>query len=197
MATQDVPTTRGIALFGEVLLVGVLVGVASLPVVTALAAAGAGAVLLDELVREQRTPTLRRFLALLAVSLREPVVWVAPVLLLAVGGLDTLALAAGLPGGRVLGPVLLALLVFGLLCGIRGAARWRPGHTWRATLSAAPPVVLRDWTGSGLLLGGLLVLGAVVAGQPAFWLVAPGLLTLAAVAVEQRPKRGSFVPNRR
>ena len=197
MVIQDAPTTRGIALFGEVLLVGVLVGVASLPVVTALAAAGAGAVLVDELVHDQRKPAVRRFLALLAVSLREPVVWMAPALLLGVGGLDTLALAAGLPGGRVLGPVLLVLLVFGLLCGIRGAARWRPGHTWRATLGAAAPVVLRDWTGSGLLLGALVVLGVIVAGLPAFWLVAPGLLTLAAVAVEQRPKRGSFVPNRR
>ncbi|HJP74113.1 MAG TPA: hypothetical protein VJ914_07590 [Pseudonocardiaceae bacterium] len=189
MVIQDVPATRGIALFGEVLLVGVLVGVASLPVVTTLAAAGAGAVLVDELVHDQRTPTLRRFLALLAVSLREPVVWMAPALLLAVGGLDALALAAGLPGGRLVGPVVLALLVFGLLCGIRGAARWRPDQSWRAALGAAPLVVLRDWKGSGLLLGGLVVLGAVVAGLPAFWLVVPGLLTLAAVAVEQRPKR--------
>jgi hypothetical protein len=189
MVTRDVPTTRGIALFGEVLLVGVLVGVASLPAVTALAAAGAGAVLVDELVHEQRTPTVRRFLALLAVSLREPVVWAAPVLLLAVGGLDALALAAGLPGGRLLGPVLLALLVFALLCGIRGAAAWQPDRTWQATLGAAPRVVLRDWTGSALLLGGLVVLGAVVAGVPAFWLVAPGLSTLAAVAVEHRRGR--------
>lgn len=189
MVTQDAPTTRGIALFGEVLLVGVLVGVASLPVVTALAAAGAGAVLVEELVREQRTPTVRRFLALLAVSLREPVVLAAPVLLLAVGGLDALALAAGLPGGRLVGPVLLALLVFGLLCGVRGAARWRPDRTWRATLGAAPPVVLRDWTGSALLLGALAVLAVIVAELPAFSPVAPGLLTLAAVAVEQRRGR--------
>lgn len=189
MTTPDVPTTRGIALFGEVLLVGVLVGVAALPVVTTLAAAGAGAVLVDELVHDARTPTVRRFLALLAISLREPVVWAAPVLLLAVGGLDALALAAGLPGGRLLGPVLLALLVFGLLCGIRGAARWRPEQRWRAALGAAPQVVLRDWTGSTLLLGALVVLGVVAMESPAFWLVVPGLLTLAAVAVDQRRER--------
>jgi hypothetical protein len=103
-----------------------------------------------------------------------------------VGGLDALALAAGLPGGRVLGPALLTLLVFGLLCGIRGAARWRPDQSWRATLGSAPRMVLGDWIGSALVLGALAVLGLVVAGSPAFWLVAPGLLTLAAVAVQRR-----------
>lgn len=189
MTTRELPGARGIALFGEVLLVGVLVAVASLPVVTALAAAGAGAVLTGELVEGGRTPGVRRFAALLATSLREPVVWGAPVLFVAVGGLDALALAAGLPGGHLLGPVLLVLLVFGLLCGIRGAADWRPDRTWRATLAAAPRVVLRDWTGSTLLLGALVVLGTIVAELPAFWLVAPGLLTLAAVAVAKRHRR--------
>ena len=169
-----------------------LVGVASLPVVTALAAAGAGAVLVDELASGERTPTVRRFRILFAVSLREPVVWLARILLLAIGGLDALALAAGLPGGRVLGPVLLVLLVFGLLCGIRGAARWRPDQSWRATLRLAPRIVLRDWVGSALVLGALVVLGLIVAGSPAFWLVAPGLLTLAAVAVQQRGTRATL-----
>lgn len=179
---------RGIALFGEVLFVGVLVGVAALPVVSALAAAAAGAVLVEELVTEQRTPTVRRFAALLAGALREPVVWLAPVALLAVAGLDMLALAAGLPGRQLLGPVLLAVLVFGVLTGLRGAARWRPGHGFVATLGEAAAVVPRDWPGSALLLGALVALGAVVTEAPAFLPVAPGLLVMAAVAVERRSR---------
>lgn len=178
---------RGIALFGEILLIGVLVGVASLPVVTALAAAGAGAVLVDEFVTEQRTPTVRRFAALLTDALREPVVWLAPVALLAVAALDMLALAAGLPGRQLLGPVLLVLLILGVLTELRGAARWRPGRGFVATLAETPRAVLRDWTGSALLLAAVVVLGVVVAEAPAFLPVVPGLLMMAAVAVERRP----------
>ncbi len=135
---------RGFALLGEVLLIGVFVGVAALPVVTMLAAAGAGAVLVNDLVVTQRTPTVRRFVALLAGSLRDPVAWLVPLLLPAIAGLDALALAAGLPGGRLLGPVLAVLLLFGLLCAIRGAARWRPDRGWRVTLGSAPRVVVRS-----------------------------------------------------
>lgn len=193
--TDERQAVRGVALFGEVLLIGVLVGVAALPVVTALAAAGAGAVLVDE-VTDDRTPTVRRFVALLGDALREPVAWLAPVALLAIGCLDALALAAGLPGRGLLGPVLLALLVCGLLTGLRGAARWRPGHGLAPTLGMARRAVLRDWPGSTLLLGAVVVLAAVVAAAPAFLPVAPGLLVMAAVAVERRPAR-QFRPTQR
>ena len=89
------PFARQLALFAEVLLVGVLVCVASLPVVTALGAAGAGSVLLRELVEDERDPSVRRFAALLVLALRQPVVVLAPAAAVAVVGLDMLALLAG------------------------------------------------------------------------------------------------------
>lgn len=187
--SREVPAVRGIALLGEVLLVGVLVCLAALPVVTVLAAAGAGAVLVRELVTEQRTPTVRRFAVLLLGALRQPVVTAAPVLWFAVAGLDLIALRAGLPGGHQLGPVLLAVLAGGVLAGLRGAARWRPDHAWRLALAEGAELVVRDWSGSLLLAGALVGLGVVADQVPSFLLILPGLLVMAAVAVERRATR--------
>ncbi|WP_377267112.1 hypothetical protein [Peterkaempfera sp. SMS 1(5)a] len=180
---------RQFTLVAEVLLIGVLVCVAALPVVTSLAAAGAGSVLLRELVETERTPTVRRFLTLLAASLRQPLVVLAPLLAAAVAGLDALALAAGLPGGAVLGPAVAAALALVLLLAVRGSARWRPGSAWRPVLAGTAPVVLRDWRGSLLLAGALVVLAVVALQVPAFLVVLPGLLVMAAVAVERREAR--------
>jgi len=69
---RDEGLLRHLALPAEVLLIGVLVCAASLPVVTSLAAAGAGSVLLRELVEDDRTPTVRRFLRLLRDAIRQP-----------------------------------------------------------------------------------------------------------------------------
>lgn len=177
---------RHLALYAEVILIGVLVCVASLPVVTALAAAGSGSVLLRELVEDERTPTVRRFLALLASALRQPLVWLAPVAVLAVAGLDALALAAGLPGAAAVGPLVAAGLALVLLVAVRGSARWRPGLSWRQALAEAAGVVLRDWRGSLLLAGALLVIAVVALQVPGFAVVLPGLLVMAAVAVDRK-----------
>ncbi|MFF3494726.1 hypothetical protein ACFYWS_25620 [Streptomyces sp. NPDC002795] len=180
---------RHLELPAEVLLIGVLVSVASVPVVTSLAAAGAGAALLRELTETQKTPTVRRFFTLLAGSLRQPVVLLAPVVALAVAGVDMLALAAGVPGGRPIGLLIGLALMFVVLVGIRSAAQWRPGNAWRATLADAVESVPRDFTGSVMLVGALVVLGIVAFEVPAFTPVLPGLLVLAAVAVEGRRTR--------
>lgn len=187
--SRDGSAVRGVALFGEVLLVGVLVCLAAVPVVTVLAAAGAGSVLVRELVTEQRTPAVRRFAVLLLRSLRQPVVTVAPVLWFAAAGLDLLALRAGLPGGHQLGPVLLAVLAGGVLAGLRGAARWQPDRGWRRALAEGAELLVRDWSGSLLLAGALVGLGVVADQVPSFLLILPGLLVMAAVAVERRAAR--------
>src|SRR5262249_5099616 len=87
-------------------LVGVLVFVASLPVVTLLAAGAAGAQSLREQATLDREPRVRRFLALYAAALRDPVGVLAVVAVLAVGVLDLLAVLGGVPGAAVVGPVL-------------------------------------------------------------------------------------------
>ncbi|MGW0084798.1 hypothetical protein [Streptomyces sp. NPDC003393] len=180
---------RHLTLWAEVMLIGVLVCAAALPVVTALAAAGAGSVLLRELVEDERTPTVRRFLALLAASLRQPLASLAPVAALAVVGLDVLALSAGLPGAGALGPALPVTLTLVLLTAVRAAARWRPGLAWRSALGEAAAVVVRDWAGSLMLTGALVVLAVVALQVPGFVVVLPGLLVMAAVAVERRVTR--------
>ena len=178
-----------LALPAEVLLIGVLVCLASLPVATSLAAAGAGSTLLRELVADERTPTVRRFAALTRASLRQPAALAAPLAALAVGVLDALALMAGLPGGRVLGPVVGAALAALLVTGLRAAACWRPGGSWRTALAEAAPRAAADWPGSLLLVGALVVVGVVAVRVPAFTVVLPGLLVMAAVAVERRRPR--------
>ncbi|WP_327174509.1 hypothetical protein OG599_03800 [Streptomyces sp. NBC_01335] len=181
--------TRRLELLAEVLFVGVLVSIASVPLVTSLAAAGAGATLLREMAETERTPTVRRFGALIAKSLRQPVVTLAPTAAVTVASLDLLALAAGVPGGRPVGVLTaLALGCVGLV-GLRGAARWRPASLWRDALGSAAESVPRDWKGSLMLVGAMVVLGVVVFEVPAFAPVLPGLLVLAAVAVEGRRPR--------
>jgi hypothetical protein len=182
----DTGLLRHLALPAEVLLIGVLVCAASLPVVTSLAATGAGAVLLRELVEAERTPTVRRFLTLLATSLRQPPALLAPLLAAAVAVLDALALSAGLPGGAVLGPVVAAALALLLLTGTRASALWRPNRAWRQVLAEAAATMPRDWQGSLMLAGALLVTALVALQVPAFALITPGLLVMAALAVEQR-----------
>ncbi|MCE7000187.1 hypothetical protein LZG04_36040 [Saccharothrix sp. S26] len=173
---------RPLALVAEVLLIGVLVTVAALPVLTALPAAAAGAVLLRELVDGGRTPTARRFVALVGQAVRDPLAAVLPAVVLAVGALDVLALMGGLPGASVLGPVIGAGLAAVVLVLLRTAARWSPGDRW-AVLLGEPS---RDWAGYAYLVVALAVAGLVVAQAPAFAVVVPGLLVFAAVAVERR-----------
>ncbi|MFJ8955117.1 hypothetical protein ACIRO1_33975 [Streptomyces sp. NPDC102381] len=180
---------RRLELPAEVLLIGLLVTIASLPVVTSLAAAGAGAVLLREMTETERTPTVRRFAALLIASLRQPTVLLAPLAAVAVASMDLLALAAGVPGGQAIGLLTGVALVSVVLIGIRSAAQWQPGAAWRATLVSAAESVPRDWRGSLMLVGAVVVLGVVAFEVPAFIPILPGLLVLAAVAVEARRSR--------
>ncbi|HET6710310.1 hypothetical protein [Amycolatopsis sp.] len=174
------------ALLGEVLFVGVLVCLASVFVVTSLAAAAAGAVLLAEVAADGRTPTVRRFARLFRAALAHPVALLAPAGLLAVGGVDVVAVLGGLPGGRVFGAVLGLVLAALLAAGLRGAAAWRPGRRWPEVLTAAGRETVSDWRGSVGLVVAIVVVAVVVTQAPAFVVVAPGLLVLAAVAVRAR-----------
>jgi hypothetical protein len=155
-------------------------------VVTALAAAAAGSVLLIEVAADGRTPTVRRFARLFSEALAHPVAVLAPAGLLLVGGIDVVAVLGGLPGGRAFGAVLGVVLAALLAAGLRAAAAWRPGCRWPDVLAAAGRAAVLDWRGSLGLAAAIVVVAAVVARAPAFVVVAPGLLVLAAVAVRAR-----------
>jgi len=171
--------TRSLGLFAEVALIGVLVCVASVPLVTSVGAVAAGSVLLGELL-DGGTPTVVRFLRLLGRALRDPVALLVPAALLAVGTLDVVALLGGVPGGPLIGLALLAASVVVL----RSAARWTPGASWAGLLS--DPLPLRDWRGSALVAVALVALVVIVVQAPAFVVLAPGLLVLATTAVARR-----------
>ncbi|MGP2436410.1 hypothetical protein [Streptomyces sp. JW3] len=174
------------AVFAESMLTGVWIGVACLGVVTWPAAFAAGARHLRRRTGHQRGGA-REFTADFRSAVRRG--WAAGLAWWAAAGavwVDVQAARAGLPGGPLAGAVgLFALLVL-TVAGLRAAAVWAPGASWRALLAAAGRRTLRDPAGSLLLVCGL----AVVAGSALF--VAPlavpvlGAVAAAAVAVDRR-----------
>lgn len=174
-----------LATAAETLLVGVLVCAASLPIVTALAAAGAGAAALAEFAESGTPVRVRRFLGLLRAALADPAGWMVPPALVAVGLLDAVAIAGGLPGRAVAGPASVLAGAAALVVCASAAARWRPGGRWSRTLSEATDACFHDPAGSVLMVGALTVVAVVVSVEPAFIVIAPGLILLAAVAVHR------------
>jgi hypothetical protein len=174
------------AVFAESMLTGVWIGVACLGVVTWPAAFAAGARHLRRRTGHQGGGA-REFTADFRSAVRRG--WAVGLAWWAAAGavrVDVQAARAGLPGGPLAGAVgLFALLVL-TVAGLRAAAVWTPGASWRVLLAAAGRRTLRDPAGSLLLVCGL----AVVAGSALF--VAPlavpvlGAVAAAAVAVEQR-----------
>ncbi|MDH6448599.1 MULTISPECIES: hypothetical protein [unclassified Streptomyces] len=177
------------ALFAETLLTGVWIAVACLGVVTYPAAFAAGARHLRrrtshegggwrEFVADFRTAVRRGWLVGVAGWVAAAAVWV-----------DVQAARAGIPGGPLVGAVGLFALLGLAVAGLRAAAVWAPGASWRALLADAVRRTLRDPAGSFLIVAGL----AVVVLSAGF--VAPlavpvlGAVAAAAVAVEERHRR--------
>ncbi|WP_406128099.1 hypothetical protein OHQ89_41345 [Streptomyces canus] len=177
------------ALFAETLLTGVWIAVACLGLVTYPAAIAAGARHLRrragheaggwrEFVADFRTAVRRGWLVGVAGWAAAAAVWV-----------DVQAARAGIPGGPLVGAVGLLALMALAVAGLRAAAVWAPGASWRALLADAVRRTLRDPAGSFLIVAGL----AVVALSAGF--IAPlavpvlGAVAAAAVAVEERYRR--------
>ncbi|MEU0739591.1 hypothetical protein [Streptomyces sp. NPDC006134] len=174
------------ALFAECLLTGVWIAVASLPLVTYPAAFAAGARHLRRLLAHERG-TWREFAADFRSALRGG--WLAGLAgwaALAAVWADVQAVRAGLPGGPLVGAVGVSALIGAVVAGLRAAALWRPGASWRSLLARAGRHTVLDPAGSFLIVGGLAV---VVCSA---WFSAPlavpvlGAVAAAAVAVEER-----------
>jgi hypothetical protein len=187
---------NGFALFGEVLLVGLLMIVVSLPILTFPIALAAG------------TRHLRRFLAaedsalaLFWSDVRAGLVGAlgvgaatAALVLVLVLDID-MASSGFLPGGSVVmafgyaGLGVIAVVLFTM------AARWTPESTWRSVLRGVPAHLRADPVGAGYLLA-TAVFAVVVTWQLAPLVVpALGCIAFAIVAVPERPRRHRAVPS--
>lgn len=178
------------SLFGEVLLVGVLVTVAALPIVTLPAALAAA-------IRH-----LRRFVAAegsgiglfgrdLLLALRGGVVvGVAVAVAAGVLAADIVVAGAGaLPGGQayvVLG--WLGLAVLGVVV-LGGAAAWTPESGWIQALRTLPATVRADPAGATYLVATVGFVGFLTWVLPPLLIPALGCAALAAVAIPERPRR--------
>ncbi|MET0238111.1 MAG: DUF624 domain-containing protein [Kibdelosporangium sp.] len=171
--------------FSDCLQLGVLVSVASIPVVTAGPAFAAGCHLVGRWRDGDSPPMLRTFRAEFVRQLRGGVPFTAVVAALTlVLSVDMALLGSGLPGGRVLSvalPVLLGVLAILTLrtCSVvTGHDGWVPALRTAARLSL-------DIRGSALLAGAVVTAGVLVWMQPLMLLLVAGPLTLAAVGTSR------------
>lgn len=175
-------------LFSEMLLTGVVVAVLSVPVLTLLPALAAGTAHLHRYAAE-RSSTMPMLLRDFAAATRQ--LWpiaVGGVVVVGVLVLNAALLAKGaVPGGVPVALLMIALAIaVGIVC-LRAAGRW-----WHArlpageALRAAAQASRRDIGGSmiiALAVGMCTVLGWMLVPLA---VLAPGLLALALLAVEQR-----------
>ncbi|MEO3753001.1 hypothetical protein [Streptomyces sp. B6B3] len=180
--------TSGFALFGEVLITGVLVAVLSLPVVTALPAVAAGtAHLRRHLTGDSvRVADLMRDFGAACRGLWRLALGLTGVALVLLWNLS-LGQAGVMPGAGGVVTVSALLLVAWAVLLLRTAAGWRAGASGGAELlRATAERAWRDPAGSVLLAFACGMCGLFVWMLLPLVLVAGGLLCLASLAVELR-----------
>ncbi|WP_028809714.1 hypothetical protein [Streptomyces sp. 351MFTsu5.1] len=177
------------AVFAETLLTGVWIAVACLGLVTYPAAFAAGARHLRRRTRHEGGG-LREFVADFRTAVRRGwLVGVAGWAVAAAVRVDVQAARAGIPGGPLVGAVGLLALIGLVVAGLRAAAVWTPGASWRALLADAVRRTLRDPAGSFLLVAGLAVVALTAGFLAPLAVPVLGALAAAAVAVEERYRR--------
>ncbi|MFC4535450.1 hypothetical protein [Sphaerisporangium dianthi] len=174
--------SRRLALLSESLLLGVLVFLASLPLVTAFAALAAGCALLRE--RGESAVGVRPYARrLLAVARAGPLAFAVPAALCLVLALDWAAVESGLPGHEAFAVLVPLLAVAAAALALRCAGAWRPGTGWPEAFRAASRA---DVYGTALLAMAVAAAAVVCSTFPLVTPLALGQLVLAAVAVDAR-----------
>ncbi|WP_448003573.1 DUF624 domain-containing protein [Agromyces bauzanensis] len=178
-------------LLGEVLLVGILVSLVSLPVITLPAALAAGVRHLRRYLKAEDSALGRFWRDVRAALVGGIGIGAAFVVLAAVLALDIdLASTGALPGGPVIGVVGWAGLAALVLVLFTAAGRWTPQLGWLGAVRETPRVIRADLVGAAYLLA-TAVFAAVVTWQLAPLVVpALGCVALAIVAAPERPRRG-------
>ncbi len=175
------------ALFGEVLWVGALMALVSIPIVTWPAAVAAGSSHLRRFVHAEATPAGDFFRDAYRALPGALGLGAATAALAVIVGVD-LALVAGgaLPGGMAIAVVAAALGVAAMALAVLAASLWSPGTRWRDLMRVAPRVAAADLSGTVYILVAL-GLGTVITAQ-FLPLAVPvlGLVAFALVALGER-----------
>ncbi len=177
-------------LFADVLSVGLVTAVVSLPLLTAPAALSTACEILRG-TREDRPATAGRYLRLLRQRLRggdlaAGLAAVAGVLLV----LADLALArTGLPGGPAFAAVAAAIGAYAVVTGLRACGRPESLTDWPAAVRAAARDTARDPGGSALVLLALATAALCAWTMLPLAFLAPGPLAMAVTAIDVRGVR--------
>jgi hypothetical protein len=178
-------------LLGEVLLVGILIALVSLPVLTLPAALAAGVRHLRRFLRAEASG-LEWFWRDVRASLAGGVgVGAASVAIAVVLALDVdLASTGMLPGGPVVGIIGWVGLAALVLVLFTAAGHWTPGRGWLGALRTVPGALGGDPAGAGYLLATAVFAGVVTWQLAPLIIPALGCIALAIVAAPERPRRG-------
>lgn len=181
-------------LLGEVLLVGILVALVSLPVVTLPAGLAAGTRHLRRFLRAEDSSLEWFWRDVRAALLGGIGVGVASVVIAAVLALDIdLASTGVLPGGPVVAFVGWAGLAALVLALFVAAGRWSPELGWLGALRAVPRALRDDPAGAGYLVATAAFAVIVTWQLIPLVIAALGCVALAIVAVPERPRRAREV----
>ncbi|AMB41509.1 hypothetical protein [Arthrobacter sp. ATCC 21022] len=189
-----IPVNR-FALFSEAILAGVIVLLLSLPLVTLPAAYAAGVAHLERHLsgRDDSLKTLwRNFRLALPGSWKFGITTAAAGVVIVLNLL--LALVGQLPGRSLILPATVALAAVGAVLLLRIAAGWSGREEiagrdrWVAAYSNAKEEMLRDWSGTLLLLAAMGMAVVFVWMLQALFVIVPGTLVLAAAAIKIRSR---------
>jgi hypothetical protein len=178
-------------LLGEVLLVGILIALVSLPVLTLPAALAAGVRHLRRFLRAEASGLEWFWRDVRAALLGSIGIGAASVVIAVVLALDIdLASTGMLPGGPVVGVIGWVGLAALVLVLFTAAGRWTPGLGWLGALRAVPGALRADPAGAAYLLATAVFAGVVTWQLAPLIIPALGCVALAIVAAPERPRRG-------
>jgi hypothetical protein len=179
--------TGAFALFGEVLLTGLLVAIAGIAVITLPAALAAGIRHLRRYLHAEASPARLFWRDVRSALPGGLVVGLVGVVLTVILLLDIdLAGSGMLPGGAAIAVIGWAGLVAGAVTLLSAAGAWTAERGWRAALWSVPAAVRADVRGALFLAATAGFVGVVT------WMLAPlivpalGCAALAVVAVPER-----------
>lgn len=180
---------RSFGLFAETIVVSLAVAFLSIPAVTALPAVAAGASHLRRHV-DGETDSLVELVRDFWRALRGGWAWavVTAAGFAAIAITLTSPMTALMPGGEVFRWLSAALGAVAAVVLLRAATAWQRGSRWSAVIRTAAHSAVRDISGSLLLLLALGFSFLVVWMFAPLVVLVPGMLVLAARAVEARAR---------